>query len=368
MANVWLNFEDRGKNYQSKMATMKEVAEEAGVSVTTVSHVINNTRYVSPELTQKVNQAIEKLDYHPNPLGRGLRKGESNTIALLVSDIANPFFPKVARGVEDCARENEYNLILCNTDEDPSEEKLYLSLLKAKQMDGFIVAPTVNGIEYLNTLVEEVPLVLIDRKIDEVETDQIFSDNFGGAYQAVKHLIDLGHENIGIILEITEIRSFADRLAGYKKALRENELKIKEGYIKQSGLELEGAYQVTKALLEDRPEITAIFSTNNLVTRGVLHCFKDMGVKCPDDVALVGFDDPDWAASFNPSITSVAQKPYEMGYKATEMLIKRINRQEAKPKPQFVQLETIIKVRESTGVLGNLASRGVGSGDTEKFT
>lgn len=332
------------------MAIMKDVAKRAGVSVATVSHVINKTRYVSPELTKKVEEAIKELNYHPNPLGRSLRKGESNTIALLVSDIANPFFPDVARGVEDCARTNGYNLILCNTDENPSMEKHYLSLLKGRKIDGFIIAPTADGVQTLKSLVdEEILLVLIDRRVEGLEVDQVYSDNVGGAYQAVQHLIDLGHRNIGIILEIGEIRSFADRLEGYKKALKDNGIGIRRDYIKQAGLEVEGAYAATKALLEKHPEISAVFSTNNVVTRGVLKYFKEAGIKCPEEVSLVGFDDPDWATSFTPAITSVAQQPYEMGYKAAEVLFERIlgNGSDRKSGENFV-LETTLRVREST--------------------
>jgi LacI family transcriptional regulator len=330
---------------------MKEVAERAGVSVATVSHVINKTRYVSPELTKRVEDVIRELDYHPNPLGRSLRKGESNTIALLVSDIANPFFPDVARGVEDCARANGYNLVLCNTDETPSMEKHYLSLLKGRKIDGFIIAPTADGIKNLKGLIDErIPIVLIDRKVEGVEVDQVYSDNVGGAYQAVRHLIKMGHRNIGIILEITEIGSFADRLSGYKKALRDNGIEVREDYIKQAGLEIDGAYAATKSLLEEHPEISAIFSTNNVVTRGVLKYFKEAGIKCPEEVSLVGFDDPDWAASFTPSITSVAQQPYEMGYTATTLLLEKIgaNRSASAAEIRKITLPVNLIVREST--------------------
>ena len=339
------------------MARMKEVAERAGVSVATVSHVINKTRYVSPELTKKVEEAIKELNYHPNPLARSLRKGESNTIALLVSDIANPFFPDVARGVEDCARENSYNLILCNTDENFSVEKRYLSLLKGRKIDGFIIAPTADGVQTLKDLIDEkIPVVLIDRKVEELDVDQVYSDNVGGAYQAVQHLIDLGHRNIGIILEITEIGSLADRLSGYKKALRDNSIEVREDYIKQAGLEIDGACAATKALLDEHPEISAIFSTNNVVTRGVLKYFKETGIKCPEEVSLVGFDDPDWAASFTPAVTSVAQQPYEMGYKAAGVLFERIleNGGNRKSRENIV-LETTLRVRESTqGLIPNV--------------
>lgn len=331
------------------MATMKDVAKLADVSVTTVSHVINDTRYVSPELTERVNDAIEELNYHPDPLAQGLSKGKSRTIALVVSDIVNPFFPQVARGVEDCARENEFSLILTNTDENTNQEKQNLSLLKSKRVDGFIISPTSEGADNLQPLLEEgLPTVCIDRKLPELAVDQVYSDNKNGAYKATEHLIEEGHENIGIILEFSDISSFSERLEGYKEALTDHGIAIKEEYIKKSGLEVEGAYASTESLLKEHPEVTAIFSTNDLMTEGVLQYFKDNEINVPKELSLVGFDDPEWAASFNPSITSVAQQPYEMGYQASKLLFEQIKQDTKDRKPRSIELETELKIRESS--------------------
>lgn len=328
---------------------MKDVAKRAGVSVTTVSHVINDTRYVSPELTERVNEAIEELNYRPDPIAQGLSKGKSKTIALVVSDIVNPFFPQVARGVEDCVRENEFSLILTNTDEDTTQEKRNLSLLQSKRVDGFIISPTSEGKDNLQFLLEEeVPVVCIDRKLSGVEIDQVYSDNKSGAYKATQHLIDQGHENIGIVLEFEAISSFAERLEGYKEALRDNGIPIREEYIKKAGLEVEGAFASTEKLLEDHPEVTAIFSTNDLMTEGVLRYLKEKGVKCPEEIALVGFDDPEWAASFNPGLTSVAQQPYKMGYQAAQLLFDQINQDNGGREPKKLKLETKLHIRESS--------------------
>lgn len=334
------------------MATMKDVAKLADVSVTTVSHVINDTRYVSPELTERVNKAIQELDYHPDPLAKGLSKGKSETIALVVSDIVNPFFPKVARGVEDFVRENEFSLILTNTDENVKQEKRNISLLKSKRVDGFIISPTGEGENNLKPLLDDNwPVVCIDRELPDSQVDQVYSDNKTGAYKATEHLINQGHENIGIILEFTDISSFGERLEGYKDALNVNGIEVNEEYIKKSGLEVEGAYAAAEALIVNNPEVTAIFSTNDLITEGVLRYFKRKEVRFPQEIALVGFDDPEWAASFNPSITSVAQQPYEMGYQAAELLFEQIetNPEERKQRqPQTIELGTKFKIRESS--------------------
>ena len=333
------------------MAKMKDVAKLADVSVTTVSHVINNTRYVSPELTERVNKAIEELDYHPDPLAQGLSKGKSHTIALVVSDIVNPFFPQVARGVEDCVREHEFSLILSNTDENTTQEANNLSILKSKRVDGFIITPTSNAAPSIQKLLDEgFPVVCIDREIPDLKVDQVFSDNHGGAYKATQHLIDQGHRDIGIILELTDISSFSHRLEGYKKALRDNNIKVRDAYIRKSGLEIEGAYESTGSLLEQEPKISALFSTNDLITEGVLRYFKENKTKCPEEIALVGFDDPEWANSFNPSITSVAQQPYEMGYQAATLLFEQLAKKKDYRKPRRILLDTELKIRESSVV------------------
>lgn len=331
------------------MATIKDVAKFADVSITTVSHVINDTRYVSPELTERVNEAIRELNYRPDPIAQGLSKGKSQTVALVVSDIVNPFFPKVARGVEDCVRENEFSLILSNTDENPDQEKRNLSLLQSKHVDGFIISPTSKGGKNLEPLLDDdLSVVCIDRKLPQTKVDQVYSNNKKGAYEATNHLIEQGHENIGIILESTDILSFANRLEGYKEALHHHSINLKEDYIKKSGLEVEGACVSTKSLLEENPEITAIFSTNDLITEGVLRAFKEENVKCPEEMALVGFDDPGWAASFTPSITSVAQQPYEMGYQAATLLFKKIRNEVNRNGSEKIELDTELKIRESS--------------------
>ncbi len=331
------------------MSTMKDVAKLADVSITTVSHVINGTRYVSPELKQKVNEAIEQLDYHPDPIAQGLSKGRSQTIALVVSDIVNPFFPQVVRGVEDCTREKEFSLILTNTDEDPTQERRNLSLLKSKRVDGFIVSPTSEGKSNLQPLLEDgIPVVCIDRELRDVEVDQVYSNNVEGGYKATEHLIEQGHEHIGIIIEFTEISSFAHRLEGYKRALRDHGIPVREEYIKKAGLEVEGAFASTETLLKENPEVSAIFSTNDLMTEGILRYFKQEGVRYPQEVALVGFDDPEWAASFNPSITSVAQQPYEMGYQAVQLLFEQMETETEDRHFRKIELEPTLKVRESS--------------------
>jgi DNA-binding LacI/PurR family transcriptional regulator len=326
------------------MANMREVAERAGVSITTVSHVVNQTRFVSEELVTRVRNAIEELSYQPDQRARSLRVGKSETIAMMVTDIVNPFFPAVVRGSEDCAREHGYSLILCNTDEDPSQEEVYVSLMMERRVDGFLIAPSMRPEMTLKPLIDQrVPLVMIDRRCS-LPVDQVYSDNETGAYAATKHLIDLGHTRIGAIVELEGIPSFDDRVKGWRRALEEAGITLHPEWLRQAGLEVAGATAAAARLLGESA-VTAIFATNNLMTLGALEFLKLAGLRCPRDVSLVGFDDPKWAATVNPAITSVAQVPYEMGYKGADLLIKRI---EGDKSPlAHICLPCDLRVRES---------------------
>jgi len=334
--------------------TIEDVAEKAEVSITTVSAVINDSRYVSPELTERVERAIDELNYQPDQLGRGLRKGQSNTIGLLVSDIANPFFPKVARGVEDCVRENHYNLILCNTDEDPVEEKHYISLLRTQRVDGMIVAPTSEGASNLEPLSEEsIPIVLIDRSIDGLDLPEITSDNYSGAYRAVDYLIEKGHRDIGFVSGIKGIQSTDNRLLGYKDALEDNSVEFREDYVVMGNSKINDSYEGTKELIRSNDDITAIFASNNMMLIGVLQYLKDSSISYPDEVSVICFDDTEWGNAVTPGITSVSQKPYEIGYEAGKVLFRLISDSTDKMVKDRLVLPTKLVERESVRNLTN---------------
>ncbi len=336
-----------GPMRRSHTPTIKDVAKQAKVSVTTVSHVINGTRFVSEKLRQRVARAIEQLGYRPNFVGRSLRIGRSHSIALLISNIINPFFPQVARGVKDKAFERGYSVVFCGTDEDPQEEAQYLDLLFSRRMDGLIVAPTREGGRNLRPLVEQrLPLVIIDRRVD-LPVDQVYSDNIRGAYLATQHLIELGHRRIGILLGPSRISSIADRLAGYEQALKDHKISLEEGLMAEGGLRIEDGYQAAGKLLKQG--VSAIFSTNSLMTLGLLHRLRDEDRRCPEEISVVGFDDPDWAVAFAPQLTVVAQQPYQMGDIAARLLFERIER--PNKRPRRIILDTTLVVRQSTAPL-----------------
>jgi LacI family transcriptional regulator len=328
--------------------TIKDVAELAGVSIATVSNVINGSRFVSPALAGKVNAAVEELGYHPNPLGRALRKGKSFTVALVLPDRSNPFFAQIERGVEEQTRRREYSLIASNTDEDPDRESFYVNSLLKRRVDGFIVAPTFEGRETMRPLIDRgIPLVIVDRCIEGVRVDEVFSDNEAGAYEATEHLIALGHRRIGLLTGVPGISPIEDRIAGYRRALEEHGLPIDEALIADGCSQIKEGAASTEALLARR-SITAIFSTNNMMTLGALQCFKRLGVRCPSDVSLVGFDDSEWALAFTPSLTVVAQQSYEMGHTAGGLLFEAVDGKNDERKTRTIKLQTSLIPREST--------------------
>jgi len=329
-------------------ATIKDVAEKAGVSITTVSHVINKTRFVSEQLQQRVNIAIAELGYQPSHFGRGLRQGRSYTIGLLLPDPNDGFFQTVARGIEEHSQNHGFGITCCNTDEDPIKERFFISFMKQRSVDGLIIAPTTMAAESLSPLIHEgIPLVIIDRYIEDLPVDQVFSDNRTGSYQAAEHLLGLGHKRIGLLTGIRGITTTEHRLQGYRDCLQEHGIDVDESLIVEGRSKIEEGYAATEQLLL-RADVTAVFSINTMMTLGALKCFKARGIDCPHDISLTGFDDPDWAAVFTPSLTVVAQQPYKMGYEAGELLFRAIEGQREEEQVQTIELKTQLIIREST--------------------
>ncbi|MGC8971698.1 MAG: LacI family DNA-binding transcriptional regulator [bacterium] len=337
------------------MATIKEVAERAGVSVMTVSRVINNSKYVSQETRKRVEQAMKELGYVPNALAHGLITKKTHVLGLIISDITNPFFTTIARGVEDTAIKNGFNIILCNTDEDPEKEERYIELLLRKRVDGIILSPSNcnknNGISLI--LSKNVPLVLIDRCIKGLEVDCIYSDSFSGAYELTKYLIGLGHSRIGIIVGPKRISTAIERVKGYRKALNEAHISIDESLIRWGEkYSREDGYINTMSLLKMDNPPTAIFGGNRLITVGVLKAIRELRLKIPEDISVVSFDEVEDISVTTPFLTVVSQNSYAIGIIAAEWLLKRIKGKD-KPldPPQNIVLQPELIIRESCRAL-----------------
>lgn len=335
------------------MATINDVAKKAGVSKSTVSHVINGTRYVSPELTKKVQKAMEELNYHsPNAIARGLKTQKTFTIGLIVSDITNVFSPYLARGLEGIASEKGYNVIVSNTDEILEKEQKLIDNLIEQRVDGVIIVPTGKQDDKINLLREQnIPFVFLDRKAPSIEADFVTSNNEEGAYKATKHLLENGHERIGAILGPECITTSRRRFNGYRRALEEYGIDIEHNLLVRGDYKLKGGQEGARELLELKRPPTALFSMNIMSNLGALKAVNNIGLKCPEDISLIGFDDAPWINSLQPPLTVVSQSPYEMGYTAGNLLFERLNGSEG-DHYRTVKLETKLIVRDSVKEIG----------------
>jgi LacI family transcriptional regulator len=329
------------------MTTLNDVAKRAGVSPMTVSRVINNSGYIHLKTRARVEQAIADLGYVPNALARSLRFKQTKTLALVITDITNPFFTTIARGVEDVASEQGFSVIFCNTDESRDEEAKYLNVLVQKQVDGVLLVPAYCSAESVWFLQERgIPFVVLDRRIPDVEVDLVRCDSEQGAYLLIQHLVGLGHERIAALTGPRELTTAVDRAAGYTRALEENGLhrsiSICYGeYTAASGR------QMAQEALARTPRPTALFAANNFIAVGALRAIRAAGLRVPEDISVVAFDDFPDAILIEPFLTVVTQPAYDIGRQATALLINRLSGQ-AEAAPQEIILPTQLIVRRSS--------------------
>ena len=304
---------------------MKNVAEKAGVSVTTVSHVINETRLVSNDLRQRVLTAMKELGYQPNALARSLRRKETNTIGVIMPDSANPFFAEVARGIEDASFEQGYSVIICNSDGDLKKELLHANVLVEKQMDGIILFATGKSINQVQMLQgRNIPIVTVDREVPDAVVDVVLTDNMQGGELATRHLLDLGHRRVACITGSLDLPLSVERVTGYRKALLEHGIAVDEALIMEGDFHYESGYRATLQFLALDPPPSAIFACNDPMAIGAISAIAESGKRVPDDISIVGFDDVSLASFANPPLTTIVQSKYEMGVIATKMLLERV--------------------------------------------
>ena len=326
------------------MATIREVAESAGVSYATVSHVINNTRLVSQETRQRVLAAMDALNYRPNALARSLRQGKSNTLGLVLPDSANPFFAEISRSIEDEAFKKGYSVFLCNTELDTERELFYVDVLSKKQVDGIIFIAAGDQADSLDFLVRRnMPVVMIDRDLPNVEVDAVLTDNQLGGLLATRHLLELGHTRIACIAGPSSITPSAERIIGYRKALEEGGILYDESLILRGDYHAQSGMEITHAILKMDPRPTAIFALNDLMALGALRAAAEAGFAVPRDLAIVGYDDLDIARFTNPPLTTIAQPKKEVGARAVSMLVDRISRKSGPPSRLLLPPELIVR-------------------------
>ncbi|MBF6332570.1 LacI family DNA-binding transcriptional regulator [Nocardia transvalensis] len=326
--------------------TIRDVAALAGVSPATVSRVLNGDPRVAPELREQVRAAVAKLGYRPNSQARSLRTRATKVLGLIIADIQNPFFTALARGVEDAASEHDYSVVLANSDESLDKELRYLEVAAAERMAGVILSPSSTNASRIDTLTDRgIPVVAIDRRLRWAEVDSVTVNNQKAAKEAVDHLIAAGARRIAMITGPVDASTATSRLAGYRAALREAGLDPDPALEVRGDYRIEGGRAAARALLAlpERPD--GLFVGNNLMMVGTLDALGQAGVSFPNDLLLAGFDEMSWAG-FAPPITLVEQPSYDIGRRATELLLRRISGEEFPP--QRVVLSAHLRIRAST--------------------
>jgi len=328
--------------------TAKEVAKKAGVSIATVSRVVNKQESVSPEMRSRVLQTIKALGYQPSRTAQRLRAKRGHVIGLIISDIQNPFFTAVARGIEDVAYQHGYSLILCNSDEDAEKERLYLDVMRAEAVAGVILATTVEDNPGVRQLMDNgIPVVAMDRQLTDPNIDSVLVDSVQGTVDLMSHLIELGHRRIGFIGGPVTITTMRERRDGYLLAHQKHGLTVSPELMRFGNPKQAGGYACAQELLQLQLPPTAIFASNNMITLGALRAIQERGLRIPENISIGCFSDMPWSALLNPPLTAIAQPDYELGQKAAELLLERF-KQPDKP-PSRVQLQLQLIVRASTG-------------------
>lgn len=328
------------------MTTMQDVARLAGVSIATASRVLNEVSTVNPDLAERVRTAMRELDYRPNAVARNLRRNQTSLWAVIVSDIGNPFFTGLVRGIEDIAQGKGFSVVLCNSDEEPAKEDQYLKVAAAEKMAGVIISSSGRS-RRLRSLAEAgTPVVAIDRRLPRVEVDTVLVDNEHGAQLATEHLVNEGFQRIGYISGPRRVSTAADRLRGYRHGLHARGIAVDESLIRLADFREDGGYQAMSALLALPEPPDAVFAANNLMTIGAVECLVDQGITIPAQMGVVGFDEIPWAHLVRPSLSTVTQPTYEVGRTAGLLLSERIVTP-SRPK-SVVRLLTELQVRESS--------------------
>src|SRR5450830_410736 len=305
------------------MATIKDVARHAGVSYTTVSHVLNKTRPVSVDARDRVIAAVEALAYVPSALARSLKSNATGSIGLIIPNNTNPYFSEVARGIEDSCYAAGYSVILCNSDDDPAKQRDYLNVLLTKRCDGLIVATLAQtDSELLRKM--KVPTVLLDRAPQNMAIDLVGVDNAAGGALAAQHLLALGRRRIACIAGPQELDISIERVAGLRQSLSAGGVKLPEHLLAYGDFTSAGGYVAACKLLSATPRPDAIFCCNDLMAIGALRAAAERGINVPNDLSIIGFDDIDLAQFVHPALTSVAQNTRKLGQMTAQCLLERI--------------------------------------------
>ncbi len=335
------------------MPTIKEVADLAGVAVGTVSHVINGSVPVSDELKRKVQAAIRELDYHPNHVARSLKTSRTRTLGIIVPDMTIPYFPQVIRGAEAAARTRDYSLIAVNSDDNPVRQKELLSLLRSQRVEGILLAVSAGPTplaQISRIMSAGIRVVCVDRIPDRLPVDSVSVEDVSAAELGIDHLLAMGHQRIAIVTGPLSLKNERQRLLGYHQALERAGLRADPDLIWEGNILTDDVTAMCQERLRDpatRPD--AIFATNGPTGLGVLRALHESGLRTPEDMALVTFDELTVDDLFRPAVTTVVQPAYEIGYRAAEILLTRIHNGDGEAEEAMtIRLPATLKVRDSS--------------------
>jgi LacI family transcriptional regulator len=333
------------KNPGSKPLTTKQIAQAAGVSVGTVSHVLNGSATVSDALRKRVEEVVRRLDYQPSQLARGLRRRTTDLLGVIIPDITNPYFPKLVRGVEDTAYREGFRLVLCNTDNDPAKELSYFNDLRSFHPAGILVIPSEGSIIAMEAAQSSFHTIFVDRCPDWWAGDAVVANNEEGGHQVGKYLASMGHKSIAVISGPSYIETARDRIRGFQRALSQAGISLPAKYIQEAKFNTESGFSAATRLLVMKPRPTAIFASNDMLAIGALAAARALKLRCPDDVSIVGFDDLDFAELTEPALTTVFQPGYHIGSLACQLLLDRVRG--AGHPPERKILTTELRIRNS---------------------
>ena len=325
--------------------TMNEVAQIAGVSVATVSRVVNGSGGVSKKLERRVRQAMDQLHYHPSTLARSFKMQETRLIGIMIPLLDHPFYSRLARGIEQRLFAHDYRAIICNSEEDETRERAYIEMLVRQRVDGAIINSSAKNTSYIFKLKDlNVPYVLIDRNLPNVQGGKVFCDNSQGGYIGMQHLLELGHRRIGVVAAPTYTEPITRRIRGTREALADYGVPDDpEMLVTGDGQLFDMGYDAARHLLAKMPRPTAIFALTDVTALGVMHAASEMGLKVPDDLSIVGYDDLPIASYMIPPLTTVAQPIIEMGETAVDMLFRQMESPDLPPEKAVLATHLVVR-------------------------
>jgi len=327
-----------------KYITLKMVAEKAEVSVNTASRAINNKPDINLETKKRVLQIAKELGYVRNATAVALRTRKTGTIGVVIADNRNPFYAEVLSGMEEAAREKNYHIILANTQRDYQKEEEAINLLLAKRVDGLLIAPVQDRDDDIKNLIDaNIPFVVVGRDFKNIEVDAIYNDEVKGGFLATEYLIKKGHKRIALIDGFLYKSPAKGRLEGYKKALNKYRISLDESLISVGDINIEDGYERTKQMLEKNLDFTAIFAYNDMMAFGAMQAIKEKGLRIPEDIGLIGYDDILFSSLISPALTTIRLKKQELGVKSVKLLFSRINGNRKKTKKVMLGVELVVR-------------------------